>query len=94
MDGIEATGLRITIFAAPDLTKMAANVKQESLDLVDLEARIVQLCKETPKGITDAIVQQDMPRIPPQQRVKAINRLLSTVSISIGFYFVDSFQLY
>ena len=55
-------------------------IKQEAVDAVDLEERIVHLCKENPKGVTDQAVQHDMPSIPPQQRVTAINRLLSTVS--------------
>ena len=54
-------------------------IKQEAVDVVDLEERVVQLCKENPKGITDQIISQDMPNIPPQQRVTAINRLLSMV---------------
>lgn len=58
-------------------------VKQESIDLVDLEARIVQLCKTNQKGVSDATVQQELPGIPPQQRVTAINRLLSTGQIEL-----------
>ena len=59
-------------------------IKQEAVDVVDLEERVVQLCKENPKGITDQIISQDMPNIPPQQRVTAINRLLSMVGISLN----------
>ena len=54
-------------------------IKQEAVDAVDLEERVVQLCKENPKGITDQLISQDLPNIPPQQRVTAINRLLSMV---------------
>ena len=57
-------------------------IKQEAVDAVDLEERVVQLCKENPKGITDQLISQDMPNIPPQQRVTAMNRLLSMVSLS------------
>ena len=60
-------------------------IKQEAVDVVDLEERVVQLCKENPKGITDQIISQDMPNIPPQQRVTAINRLLSMVGIPSWF---------
>ena len=56
-------------------------IKQEAVNAVDLEERVVKLCKENPKGITDQIISQDMPNIPPQQRVTAINRLLSMVGI-------------
>lgn len=56
-------------------------IKQEAVDAVDLEERVVHLCKENPKGITDQLISQDMPNIPPQQRVTAINRLLSMVCL-------------
>ncbi len=58
-------------------------VKQEIIDLVDLESKIVELCKENPKGITDAAVQQGLPGVQPRQRVTAINRLLSTGHIEL-----------
>lgn len=57
-------------------------IKQEAVDAVDLEERVAQLCKENPKGITDQMISQDMPNIPPPQRVTAINRLLSMVGLS------------
>ncbi|CAB4027401.1 DNA-directed RNA polymerase III subunit RPC6 [Paramuricea clavata] len=53
-------------------------IKQESIEAVDLESKILALCKDNGKGISDAIIQQSMPSIPAQQRVMAINRLLST----------------
>lgn len=65
------------------ISKMAVAdivIKQEAVGAVDLEERICELCKANPKGITDQVIQQDMPAIPPQQRVTAINRLLSRVS--------------
>ena len=43
--------------------------------------RIIDLCQQIPKGITDAAIQNDMPQFDTQQRVMAINRLLSTVSV-------------
>ncbi len=58
-------------------------IKQESIEAVDLESKILALCKENGKGITDSIIQQSMPSIPAQQRVMAINRLLSTVFLFI-----------
>ncbi|XP_065056267.1 DNA-directed RNA polymerase III subunit RPC6-like [Rhopilema esculentum] len=58
-------------------------IKQESIDLVDLEAKIVELCRVNPNGIPDALVQQGLPGIPPRQRVTAINRLLSTGQIEL-----------
>ncbi|XP_046849049.1 DNA-directed RNA polymerase III subunit RPC6-like isoform X2 [Xenia sp. Carnegie-2017] len=53
-------------------------VKQESIEAVDLESKILALCQENAKGITDVVIQQSMPNVPAQQRVMAINRLLST----------------
>ncbi|XP_028398560.1 DNA-directed RNA polymerase III subunit RPC6-like [Dendronephthya gigantea] len=53
-------------------------IKQESIEAVDLEGKILALCVENGKGISDAVIQQSMPSIPAQQRVMAINRLLST----------------
>ena len=41
--------------------------------------RILEICKSEAKGIPDAILKQELPNIDAQQRVKAINRLLSTV---------------
>lgn len=57
-------------------------IKQEAIQAVDLESKILTLCQENAKGVTDGIIQQSMPSIPAQQRVMAINRLLSTVSHS------------
>ncbi|XP_066911248.1 DNA-directed RNA polymerase III subunit RPC6-like [Clytia hemisphaerica] len=63
----------------------AANVqvKQEPVEFIDFEGKVLELCKETPKGITDAIIQEHLPNITPQQRVKGINRLLSTGQIEL-----------
>ena len=54
-------------------------VKQEPIDAVDLENRIIELCKSVPKGLSDQMLVDEMPGIAPQQRVTAINRLLSQV---------------
>ncbi|KAG7493018.1 hypothetical protein MATL_G00020110 [Megalops atlanticus] len=52
-------------------------VKQESTDPVDIENRIKELCQQFPHGITDQVIQNDMPHVEAQQRAMAINRLLS-----------------
>ena len=51
--------------------------------------RIIELCQEQPDGITDSIIMKDVPLCTPQQRVTAINTLLSTVSTLMAhiFYF-------
>ncbi|XP_018606195.1 DNA-directed RNA polymerase III subunit RPC6 isoform X2 [Scleropages formosus] len=56
-------------------------VKQEST--VDIENRIKELCQQFPHGITDQVIQNDMPHVEAQQRAMAINRLLSVVSLRI-----------
>lgn len=43
-------------------------------------SRIRELCQQFPQGITDQVIQNDMPHLEPQQRALAINKLLSLVS--------------
>ena len=38
------------------------------------------MCQQNTDGLTDAIIQNEMPQFDVKQRVTAINRLLSTVS--------------
>lgn len=52
----------------------------DPVSLVDLEERILQLCSESPKGITDDMIIKDQPRIDTERRLKALQRLLSQVS--------------
>lgn len=42
--------------------------------------RVKELCQQFPQGITDQVIQNDMPHLEPQQRAMAINKLLSLVS--------------
>ncbi|KAL4238043.1 DNA-directed RNA polymerase III subunit RPC6 [Mactra antiquata] len=62
---------------------MAANVKQEPVEDTDLETRVLLMCHQNPEGITDALIQEDMPHFDVKQRVTAINRLLSTGRIDL-----------
>ncbi|KAL3874059.1 hypothetical protein ACJMK2_037123 [Sinanodonta woodiana] len=63
---------------------MTAVVKTEpDVEAVDLETRIIALCHANPDGVTDAIIQDDMPQFDVKQRVTAINRLLSTGRIDL-----------
>lgn len=57
-------------------------VREEPTDS-DLETRIIELCQEQPDGITDSIIMKDVPQCTPQQRVTAINTLLSTGKIDL-----------
>lgn len=58
-------------------------IKQEVLDYVDIETRIVNLCQSNPKGVTDASIQSVITGVPAQQRVTAINRLLSSGQLEL-----------
>ncbi|KAK6181593.1 hypothetical protein SNE40_009417 [Patella caerulea] len=64
---------------------MAANVeiKQEPVEGVDLETRIINLCQQNPSGINEETIKDDMPQFDVKQRVTAINRLLSTGRLEI-----------
>ncbi|XP_042372715.1 DNA-directed RNA polymerase III subunit RPC6-like, partial [Plectropomus leopardus] len=55
------------------------NVKKEASppDPAEVENRIKLLCQQFPHGITDQVIQNDMPHLEPQQRAMAINKLLS-----------------
>ena len=59
----------------PDVTR----VKTEPLDPVHLEDTILKLCRDNPKGITDSLLQEKCPGISVEQRLKALQRLLSMV---------------
>uniref|UniRef100_T2M5M4 DNA-directed RNA polymerase III subunit RPC6 n=1 Tax=Hydra vulgaris TaxID=6087 RepID=T2M5M4_HYDVU len=58
-------------------------VKSEAVDFIDIEAKIVDLCKSNPKGIVDSDVKAALHDVSTQQYVKAINRLLSTGQIEL-----------
>ena len=46
---------------------------------VELDERILNLCSQNPKGITDDIIMADQPQINTEQRMNALQRLLSQV---------------
>ena len=48
-------------------------------DPVSLEERILTLCAANPKGISDDVIIHDQPTVSAQQRMKALQRLLSQV---------------
>nr|XP_061791828.1 DNA-directed RNA polymerase III subunit RPC6-like isoform X2 [Nerophis lumbriciformis] len=54
-------------------------VKQEKnvIDPAEVENRIKALCQQFPQGITDEVIQNDMPHLEAQQRAAALNKLLS-----------------
>lgn len=49
-----------------------------------LHLRIIELCQQFPHGITDQVIQNEMPHIEAKQRAMVINRLLSVVSFMDG----------
>jgi DNA-directed RNA polymerase III subunit RPC6 len=54
------------------------------MEAIDLEERIVELCKGHPAGITDAVIVRDQPSVDAGRRATAINRLLSTGAIELA----------
>ena len=56
----------------------------------EIEARMLELMKEFPKGINDKILQNDMPELDPKLKVSILNRLLSQViNIYLSFYLLS-----
>ena len=61
----------------------ASNATLASIDPVNAEQRILELCAQHPDGINDLILQHDMPQVSAQQRLAALNRLLSQQKIDL-----------
>lgn len=55
----------------------------DPLFVISSVPRIIELCHQFPHGITDQVIQNDMPHMEAQQRAMAINRLLSMVRVSL-----------
>lgn len=55
----------------------------EHVDPINAEARILELCAQNPDGINDIILQHGMPQVTAQQRLAALNRLLSKQKIDL-----------
>ena len=63
----------------PDIPGPSHYPTPHEVDPVYLEERILTLCGENPKGITDDVIIQDQPLIDTERRLKALQRLLSQV---------------
>ena len=50
-------------------------------DPLGLEERILTLCAQNSKGITDDVIVQDQPTIDAEKRMRALQRLLSQVGV-------------
>ena len=57
------------------------SVEPKPVHPVELDERILNLCSQYPKGITDDIIMQDQPQINTEQRMKALQRLLSQARV-------------
>lgn len=62
--------------AAKITIKQEKDSEENQLSVSDVEARIIELCNQFPKGVLDKVVENDMPNV---DRVTAINRLLNQV---------------
>jgi len=62
---------------------MEAGVTVKEEPEMEVETKILQLCKQNSKGISDAIIQSNMPDMTVQQRVEAINKLLKGGQIEL-----------
>ena len=47
----------------------------------DISERILALCRDFPRGLSDKVLQNDMPDIDPKIRAGAINQLLNSGKI-------------
>ncbi|KAF6088976.1 RNA polymerase III subunit F [Phyllostomus discolor] len=59
------------------MAEVKVKLQLPDADPVEIENRIIELCHQFPHGITDQVIQNEMPHIEAQQRAVAINRLLS-----------------
>ncbi|KAM5305228.1 DNA-directed RNA polymerase III subunit RPC6 isoform 2-T2 [Glossophaga mutica] len=59
------------------MAEVKVKLQLPDADPVEVENRIIELCHQFPHGITDQVIQNEMPHIEAQQRAVAINRLLS-----------------
>ncbi|XP_027696256.1 DNA-directed RNA polymerase III subunit RPC6 isoform X2 [Vombatus ursinus] len=59
------------------MAEVKVKAQPPDADPVEIENRIIELCHQFPHGITDQVIQNEMPHIEAQQRAMAINRLLS-----------------
>lgn len=71
--------------AVADIAAVAVKQEKDDSDTgiqsnpVNLEERILELCKEHSKGVTNEMIISDQPMIDNVKRMKALQRLLSMV---------------
>jgi len=64
-----------------DAGSSQATANDDGVD--EIQGKIIQLCAEYPKGINDAVIQNEIPDLDVKQRATAINNLLLTGKIDI-----------
>ena len=66
-------------FTKPEPMEMSTS----DFDPVNLESSIIELCLQFPNGVTDKILENSFRSVTVQQRVSALNRLLSLNKIDL-----------
>ncbi|XP_077574644.1 DNA-directed RNA polymerase III subunit RPC6 [Stigmatopora nigra] len=59
------------------MSEVKVKEEKNAIDPAEVENRIKALCQQFPHGITDEVIQNDMPQLEAPQRAAAINKLLS-----------------
>lgn len=83
MAGAQLSSLKQELAGTSEETPPMLLGVSESANFVDLEERILKLCTESPKGITDDTISRDQPLIDTEKRMKALQRLLSQGKIDL-----------
>ena len=66
--------------------ELAKSVEDPSgSDPVSLEERILELCAENPKGVTQETIAADQPKMDTDKLMKALQRLLSMVDQALVY---------
>ena len=88
--GVEMSGSAVIIKQEKDAEPVAGT---SGPNASEIEKRIIELCQEFPKGITDKVLQNDMPNLDTKMRVSVINKLLTSVT-SVLLFYVPSFNVF
>ena len=62
---------------ADDTSTMVGRKPDSDLSPQEVGERIIGLCKDFPQGLSDKVLQNEMPGIEPKSRALAINQVLS-----------------
>jgi len=68
---------------ADDTSTMVGRKPDSDLSPQEVGERIIGLCKDFPQGLSDKVLQNEMPGIEPKSRALAINQLLNTGKIDL-----------